>query len=904
MVLALIVSTLFFLPPITFAQSTELEGYGLHDKNEVITSFSNFGTISSPGGINDLVWPKESNIGYAWEMDFFIAATVIDVNGAMRHIVSERAADGGDQSPQGDPWGWEPLAGFVNLDNAYIAMSDAPSSWPADWTEWNSIHSNGEIVADQESFYVISESVNQEFEYYPVPSDSSVRGLGLQVEVRGFQWDNREYKDFLLVNYKITNVSDKTLDSIIAGIYGDPHIGGRNDYTDDYTAFVDSTGIDSYTGNTTDVRNVLYSWDADTLGDAGAVPGVFGLGFMNNSSGIKMGSAKNLSYGSRVLPGQDDSFWNILTSEGTYSMNQVTDNIIYVGTTPFSLEPGQFANVGVVFVFGKNKPALFRHMNNAQIAYAQIEQVDTLNIALTTYPSDEVSGTQSLEWSCESDALVDLFYTLNRGEEWQLLSANQPASGSFDWNTSEVPDGFNGQVEVVARNSETIGRSTSPYFIINNPGNTDVTDLILQSPLHADTLEGNVSIQWRAGDADGDPVQVSVLLSDDSEMSWETIATVEDGEGYIWDTSNYPNGIGYSLKLRATNSVSQSESDVIGPFVIQNTYPMLPDSSIIHSSGRADGLIQVQVVDSSATTGHTYRVSFDDSTATQMTYDVFDVDDNQFVLENVAQLTSETSGPEFDGLRLLLQNVNMGEYDTSQTGWVAGASNLMYEIELYDNNPVQPPIDYQIEFSDNADNEDYFQNSVNCSVKNLIDSSDEDFIFHDLDDNHLVSGNDHLIILHFPENSSTPRGVWDVHFENPVAADTILPGTGDVFEIIPRNRFSSEDGYYFHSPAPTKIENELSLPHQFELYQNYPNPFNPTTTINYNLPGNSDVELTVFNLKGQLVKTLIHQNQEQGYYHVQWNGTNSANILVASGVYFYRLQTTFGVKLNKMILLR
>ncbi|MCF7918801.1 MAG: PKD domain-containing protein [Candidatus Cloacimonetes bacterium] len=72
--------------------------------------------------------------------------------------------------------------------------------------------------------------------------------------------------------------------------------------------------------------------------------------------------------------------------------------------------------------------------------------------------------------------------------------------------------------------------------------------------------------------------------------------------------------------------------------------------------------------------------------------------------------------------------------------------------------------------------------------------------------------------------------------------------------------------------------------------ENYPNPFNPTTTISYYLPEDALVELTIYNVKGQKIKTLEHGNQPEGNHSVIWNGNNAAGKTVSSGIYFYELR--------------
>ena len=88
------------------------------------------------------------------------------------------------------------------------------------------------------------------------------------------------------------------------------------------------------------------------------------------------------------------------------------------------------------------------------------------------------------------------------------------------------------------------------------------------------------------------------------------------------------------------------------------------------------------------------------------------------------------------------------------------------------------------------------------------------------------------------------------------------------------------------------------------LFQNYPNPFNPETMISYHIPESSDVELKIYNIKGQLVKTLVTEKQNAGHYSVTWNSRDNANKPVATGIYFYKLNAGHYEKVKKMILLR
>jgi flagellar hook assembly protein FlgD len=86
--------------------------------------------------------------------------------------------------------------------------------------------------------------------------------------------------------------------------------------------------------------------------------------------------------------------------------------------------------------------------------------------------------------------------------------------------------------------------------------------------------------------------------------------------------------------------------------------------------------------------------------------------------------------------------------------------------------------------------------------------------------------------------------------------------------------------------------------------QNYPNPFNPTTNIEFTLPTAQQVQLTVYNLKGQKIRTLVDEIYPAGKNTVVWNGKDKAGREVSSGVYFYKLETAHANITKKMLLMK
>jgi len=104
--------------------------------------------------------------------------------------------------------------------------------------------------------------------------------------------------------------------------------------------------------------------------------------------------------------------------------------------------------------------------------------------------------------------------------------------------------------------------------------------------------------------------------------------------------------------------------------------------------------------------------------------------------------------------------------------------------------------------------------------------------------------------------------------------------------------------------AVLESRDEAQIPSSFTLSQNYPNPFNPETTIRFDLPTSGDAELSLFNLSGQRVATLINGFRAAGRYDLRWDGRDDAGSDLASGMYFYRLTSEDQVESRKLMLLR
>ena len=126
----------------------------------------------------------------------------------------------------------------------------------------------------------------------------------------------------------------------------------------------------------------------------------------------------------------------------------------------------------------------------------------------------------------------------------------------------------------------------------------------------------------------------------------------------------------------------------------------------------------------------------------------------------------------------------------------------------------------------------------------------------------------------------------------------VTPIDGEIFET--NNEFTISEVVSVNSQDYINSE----IVQSYVLATNYPNPFNPSTTISYELVGDSHVNIAIYNIMGQEVLTLVNDFRSTGSYSVVWNGTNSNGTEMPSGVYFMKLDTKSHSISNKLSLLR
>jgi hypothetical protein len=138
-------------------------------------------------------------------------------------------------------------------------------------------------------------------------------------------------------------------------------------------------------------------------------------------------------------------------------------------------------------------------------------------------------------------------------------------------------------------------------------------------------------------------------------------------------------------------------------------------------------------------------------------------------------------------------------------------------------------------------------------------------------------------------------------------ANTLRLDALDFYGRTPNDEMYLDDFVFDTTDPITPVgidDRDDALPITFDLKQNYPNPFNPTTTIKYQLPKKADVKIVIYNMLGQVVRTVVDKAVDAGFHQVVWDGLNDTGNRVSTGVYIYRMETDKFVKAHKMIMMK
>lgn len=906
------------------------------DGNRIRTILYNTGSLSGPGvlgNVYDMVW---NGLGYAYEIGFLAGARVpsaATAGDSLSIIIdgfgsASRSTADGDFAPDGvTKWGWLPTARYAKDGSTLIANNRDPGTWPSGWGSWSD--APGNAGADLELVYEMNDSTDAEFPYYPVPADSSRRGLGLSTTARYYQFAHPNLEDVLFTFFDVRNVSPKPLTKMVAGVIGDPHIGGNIDYSDDAQDY--------------NVQHrLIYSWDPDKISmNPFIVPGYFGYTLIATPE-----NKGTTSYGAMVWGGvyrpKNDSLMFANLSEGVkntgmfYSTDpyNIGDYNLIQGTGFFTLASGAQKTFGAAYLFAQDLPGIIERATVVEREVPLRFSAPGTAVKLTApAPLGTVTAQNlTIQWTdaaLDNDTTVSLFYSNTPKEGWNLIAAHVPNNGSYQWNAAGVPDGIFYKVHLFKEKSGTVSYdSTHGYFTMNRPGDAP-PEVALLAPRNIMVVNGVVPVRWIAGDADNDAVSITLAFSDNDGATYTPLAAPVNNGLFLFNTRTVANTPVGRIKVVVTANGKSTEA-VSGAFRIANPIAAVTDTaSLKHLTGRATGKLFPGIADSAALTGHTYRVTFD-SVAGTLRYSLFNKTMNAPRLTQEYLTGLNGTGVLADGMRVWFENHALA-FDTGRSKFTSPVANVKTVVgKPTFGTPKLIPMEYAVTFGSIALNAngnyvttaDSFGNSASPLTKKVA----VPFIITNVTDSTAVqafvqensaAGNktgrwdwgEPVTILTPPPYRTVTTNTSATFLFSKIASDQPVPITGgEVFRLRMFLPFTPGDVYEFVADkkyaVPTGVRDMDLVPETYRLEQNFPNPFNPETNFLFSLTQPARTSLTVYDAIGRVVRVVVDEELPHGIFHYTWDGTDNTGAPVASGMYLYRLRSGSFTESKKMLLMR
>lgn len=522
---------------------------------------------------------------------------------------------------------------------------------------------------------------------------------------------------------------------------------------------------------------------------------------------------------------------------------------------------------------------------------------DTDAIAITApAASASVSGTAAVTWTTtrRTDDVVEVW--INRTDDpadWRKLGEAPIDAGTFTLDTEALADAALARVRLFVRNEDgrIAGRATSDRFAIDNAGNAAPELRLDDEGLRFDPrlAAPSYDLTFTAADAEGDALTASIFYSVDGGGTYTLVATSDvtasaTPQSLAVDLASLPNSRSARLRIDLSDGAETVSAETT---VFLKQTPRDVNTFVQQVQGEGEGSVELHFVDEAATTGHRYRITIDAS-GDAKTYSVTDLDENEVVLTGIPLSDGIQESPVFDGIALVVEDLEEGRANLDETGWVEGDSDLgvtisggSVRISIITVDLLATETDYDLTIAEGViGRSSPIFNIPASDVAFTVTGADGEargVVFVDDNDDGFPGDDDVLYILE-PDADGEPALAWK--FEFSADASTVLPEAGDVFRLVPVRSLGSDDVFEFEGRANTAAEDS---PLSGVTLRAYPNPSAGPITLAYALESAADVRVEVFDARGRLVATLIDGPASAGDHRATWTAD------AASGVFMVRL---------------
>jgi hypothetical protein len=349
---------------------------GIMDGNRVRTIYFNTTEITHwPDGMGG-EWPKGTGHCYIDGVSILFGAKIHLPGGGVITPVEGHFRGWYDFDPAlGSQYAWdlEPVPGYSEQSRLTPAISNVPQTWPPSWNnKWHGMNGTDSLHGELETYFVVDDSKDAEYTrppygFFPIPSDSSRKGLGLRVETRGLQWNaDTLARDMIFFVYDVINLSDCDYDTAAFGVLFIPGVGSYSSSTPSQTVTF-SPSEDMLIATATSGLGYPDNWQT----------GYVGLVFLETptksasdslSAGIGgMCTHARTDYGlSGLVLRNDSTLWQKMTSEFADTMYNNATLAAVIGTRIFAMNKWTTQRFAVAFVFAQTRDSL-----SVKAAYAR-----------------------------------------------------------------------------------------------------------------------------------------------------------------------------------------------------------------------------------------------------------------------------------------------------------------------------------------------------------------------------------------------------------------------------------------------------------------------------------------------------------------------------------------------------
>ncbi|MCX6151531.1 MAG: hypothetical protein NTX22_13450 [Ignavibacteriales bacterium] len=382
--------------------------------NKILVEVTNFGGIGGGYSIEpnrilgNVVW---KGLPYIFQFVPIVGASVPDAANPNKrlHIISDALDDYPHSARPNDDfieinptedtlWQFQPLPGYADPNQENMAHNPdfdtdrdgKPDSWPREWYNstlgkyvWPGYLKQDANNSDLEVFWSMDDRDNREFHYYPYNDDLKKMGIGVQVDGRALQWSNSLAENAVFFVYTITNVSNKDLDSVFFGVYGDPDIGGQKDNADDVGFFIPPNLDDPKIPLS--ARSMVYlKDDGNSIGEGGLPDGILACKFLESPGNPNDGIDND---GDGMI---DESQFNGIDDDNDWNPETDDVGVDGISNTGDEGERDGIPTAGKLLSSGALDPL---HPGEPNFEYTDLDEADQIGLtSFSTWPWGKKTG--------------------------------------------------------------------------------------------------------------------------------------------------------------------------------------------------------------------------------------------------------------------------------------------------------------------------------------------------------------------------------------------------------------------------------------------------------------------------------------------------------------------------------